>query len=103
MTSGLATLASHISLGCQSTASRLTGHFCFGVDRDPRKASVVQAAISLGHNLGLTVLAEGVESTAQRDWLATLNCDEIQGYLYGRPVPAKIAESFLKRCGFAAA
>ncbi|XQM37606.1 GGDEF domain-containing protein [Cupriavidus sp. H19C3] len=73
--------------------------FIQGIAHDPRNASVVQAAISLGHNLGLSVLAEGVESAAQREWLAALSCDEIQGFVYGRPVPASAAESFLRhRC-----
>jgi len=70
--------------------------FIQGIAHDPRNASVVQAAISLGHNLGLTVLAEGVETCAQRDWLTALNCDEMQGFVYGRPVPAATAESFLR-------
>ena len=73
-------------------------YFTEGADLS-NEAVLVQAAISLGHNLGLSVLAEGVESAAQREWLAALSCDEIQGFVYGRPVPTSAAESFLRhRC-----
>ncbi|MNU11617.1 Oxygen sensor protein DosP [compost metagenome] len=48
--------------------------------------------ISLGHSLGLKVVAEGVETEEQSGLLARLGCDEIQGFLYSRPVPAEIFE-----------
>ena len=48
--------------------------------------AVVDAVISLAHALGLTVVAEGVETTAQRDILLALGCDEMQGYLFARPM-----------------
>ncbi|MBA4790757.1 MAG: EAL domain-containing protein [Rhizobiales bacterium] len=54
--------------------------------RDSR--SIVEAIISLAHALDLKVVAEGVETREQADLLARLACDEVQGYLYGRPVPA---------------
>ena len=50
-------------------------------------AAIVQAVIGLGHTLGIAVIAEGVETTAQRELLRAWSCDQIQGYHYGRPLP----------------
>ena len=47
--------------------------------------------VALGHQLGLRVAAEGVETAAQADFLAMIGCDELQGFLMGRPEPATVA------------
>jgi diguanylate cyclase (GGDEF)-like protein len=60
------------------------------------QGAIVQATISLGHSLGLTVIAEGVESETQRAMLSNWRCDEIQGYYYSRPLPAASALNFLE-------
>ena len=49
------------------------------------EASVARSVVALGHSLGLTVIAEGVETAAQRNQLAALGCDAFQGYYFGRP------------------
>ncbi|MCD2516100.1 EAL domain-containing protein [Massilia sp. G4R7] len=55
--------------------------------------AIAMAVISLGHKLGLRVIAEGVETEEQRAFLRANDCDEMQGYLYSRPVPPeRIAE-----------
>ena len=55
--------------------------------------AIAMAVISLGHKLDLRVIAEGVETEEQRDFLRANDCDEMQGYLYSRPVPPeRIAE-----------
>jgi diguanylate cyclase (GGDEF)-like protein/PAS domain S-box-containing protein len=55
---------------------------------DEQDAAIVRAIIDLGHNLGMTVVAEGIETDEVYDRLAELGCDEAQGFLMGRPVPA---------------
>ncbi|MDZ4202200.1 MAG: EAL domain-containing protein [Gallionella sp.] len=55
---------------------------------DTDSAAIVRAIIQLGHTLQLTVIAEGVETDAQLAFLRNYGCDEAQGYLYSRPVPA---------------
>ena len=51
--------------------------------------AVVDAVIRLAHALDLSVVAEGVETAGQRDILQNLNCDELQGFLFARPMPAR--------------
>lgn len=55
---------------------------------DPSDAVIARTVVALGHSLGLTVIAEGVETAEQRDALAEMNCDAFQGYFFGRPAPA---------------
>ncbi|MDX9843990.1 MAG: EAL domain-containing protein [Aquabacterium sp.] len=64
---------------------------------DADGASIVQAIVQLGHTLQLTVIAEGVETEAQRLALTKIGCDEAQGYLIGRPVPAETCQALLTR------
>ncbi len=62
--------------------------FVLHVDSDPDDAILVRGAIELGHNLGMTVVAEGVEDSAHVAALHALGCDIAQGYHYARPMPA---------------
>jgi len=50
---------------------------------------LVRSVVDLGHNLGLTVVAEGVEDQATLDALCETGCDVVQGYHLGRPMPAE--------------
>ncbi|MEW5789167.1 MAG: EAL domain-containing protein [Pseudomonadota bacterium] len=61
---------------------------------DGNDAAITQASISLGHSLGLEVLAEGVETQAQVDFLRNLGCDYAQGFFLGRPMEAERMEGF---------
>jgi EAL domain-containing protein (putative c-di-GMP-specific phosphodiesterase class I) len=54
----------------------------------PSDAAIVAATIAMGHSLGLSIVAEGVETEEQRRFLEAHGCDRIQGYLLGRPMPA---------------
>lgn len=61
--------------------------FVGDVELEARNASICRALITLGHNLGLKVIAEGVEREAQLAWLSANGCDQVQGWLLGRPAP----------------
>jgi EAL domain-containing protein (putative c-di-GMP-specific phosphodiesterase class I) len=61
--------------------------FVSSLDRSPQSAAIIRAVIGLAHGLDLPVAAEGVETQDQLDFLAHEACDEIQGYLIGRPLP----------------
>jgi EAL domain-containing protein (putative c-di-GMP-specific phosphodiesterase class I) len=54
---------------------------------DPNDAVIAQTIIGMGHNLGLNVIAEGVETQEQRICLERIGCDAFQGYLFGKPMP----------------
>ncbi|MCQ4312268.1 EAL domain-containing protein [Pseudomonas stutzeri] len=67
--------------------------FISELDQAGEDSAIVRAIIAMVHSLELKVVAEGVETQAQRDFLQAHLCDEIQGYLISRPVPA---EEFVK-------
>jgi EAL domain-containing protein (putative c-di-GMP-specific phosphodiesterase class I) len=71
--------------------------FVDGLGHDPEDSAIVAAVVSLADTLGLTTIAEGVETTLQRDCLVGLGCSRAQGYLFARPVPASDAEAALER------
>ena len=73
-----------------STIATLQGLKALGV-----KLSIVKAIVQLGHNLQLTVIAEGVETPAQRQVLTDIGCDEAQDYLIGRPATADACQALL--------
>lgn len=60
-------------------------------------AAIARTVIALGHALGLKVLAEGVETKEHEEFLKSENCDEVQGYLYARPMPVKEMDKFLQK------
>ena len=68
-------------------ALKVDRSFISGLPTDAGDQAIVGAIISLGQQLGLEVVGEGVETVAQREWLAAQGCDTIQGFLVSRPVP----------------
>ncbi|MES2364584.1 MAG: EAL domain-containing protein [Pseudomonadota bacterium] len=63
--------------------------FIHDLESDHDAATIVSAIIQLAHSMGISVIAEGVETTGQRDFLARHGCDEIQGFLFSMPLPAE--------------
>ncbi len=62
--------------------------FVRNLTNDPNDAAIVRAIITLGHSLNLDIVAEGVETAEQLARLREEGCDEVQGYYFGRPMPA---------------
>ena len=80
-------------------ALKIDRSFVRDVTTDPTGEAIVGAVVRLGHSLGLSVKAEGVEDEAQSRLLGALGCDLAQGYLYSRPVPPDALEKLLRERG----
>ncbi|HEY4318785.1 MAG TPA: EAL domain-containing protein [Herbaspirillum sp.] len=63
---------------------------------DPNDAVIARTIVALGQSLGLAVIAEGVETEAQREFLANNNCHAYQGYLFSKPLPLDEFEGFIR-------
>lgn len=74
---------------------KVDGSFINGMTRDPRDRAIVAGVLSIAHNLGVRVVAEGVETQEQASALADLGCDEVQGFFFGAPVPESQVENVL--------
>jgi EAL domain-containing protein (putative c-di-GMP-specific phosphodiesterase class I) len=75
---------------------KIAQELVFGVDTDSRSATVVRAAIRLAHELDIEIIAEGVETEGQENFLLSAGCDHAQGYYFSRPVTATRATALLR-------
>ena len=66
---------------------KIDRNFVSNLSQKPQSAAIIRAVIGLAHGLKLPVIAEGVETREQLDFLAGASCDEVQGFLLGRPKP----------------
>jgi diguanylate cyclase (GGDEF)-like protein/PAS domain S-box-containing protein len=82
------------------TRLKIDRSFIARVDRKAGDAAIVKAVIAMARSLGLTVIAEGVETAEQEATLLSLDCDEAQGYRYGRPMPATAVTNFYRERSF---
>jgi len=71
--------------------------FIKGLPRDPEDAAIATSIITMSHSLGLKVVAEGVETDAQKQFLAQHGCDEIQGFWLAKPMPAEQTLAFIQQ------
>ena len=70
--------------------------FIRNLTTDPGDAAIVQSTIAMAHHFGIQVIAEGVETQEQFDYLAAAGCDLVQGYLLGRPTTAAAITAILR-------
>jgi diguanylate cyclase (GGDEF)-like protein/PAS domain S-box-containing protein len=79
------------------TKLKIDQSFVRDIPDDEEDSAIVKAIIALGKSLNLKLIAEGVEEKNQEDFLLQNGCQNIQGYFYSRPIPAKEMQEFLKR------
>ena len=72
--------------------------FVAGCDHGGKAMAIPHAIIFLGKTLNLHIVAEGVETEAERDMLAVCGCNEFQGYLFSRPMQAAAVSDYLQPC-----
>jgi EAL domain-containing protein (putative c-di-GMP-specific phosphodiesterase class I) len=82
---GYSSLSYLQSFGCNKI--KIDRVFIHGLEHNHHSRAIVRAVIGLGQSLDLPILAEGVETEAQHAYLVQEGCDEVQGYLTGRPLP----------------
>lgn len=78
-------------------ALKIDQSFVRDITADPESGLIAVSIVELAHRMKLKVVAEGIETVVQRDYLKACKCDEMQGYLFSRPVPAADFEDLLIR------
>jgi diguanylate cyclase (GGDEF)-like protein len=79
----------------QPSELKIDRSFVAGLPEDADNVSITRAVISMAHSLGMHVVAEGVETAAQRGFLRHHGCEQMQGYLFSKPLPADDCLKFL--------
>ena len=86
--------------GLAVDALKIDKSFVQNLATDASDRAIVRSTVELGHNLGLQVVAEGVEDTVSYEQLARLGCDLAQGYYMGRPMSAEDLQRWLTDAPF---
>ncbi len=71
--------------------------FVWDIGENPDGEAITKAVIAMGHSLNLQITGEGIETSAQRKFLEKYSCNEAQGYLFSRPLPAEEVSGLLKK------
>jgi diguanylate cyclase (GGDEF)-like protein/PAS domain S-box-containing protein len=79
------------------TQMKIDKSFVHNLPQNPRDAVVAHTIINMARSLSMSVIAEGVETVAQFDFLLSHGCDEFQGFLFGRPMPLAAFEAIVRR------
>ena len=82
----------------QAQTLKIDRSFVQGLPDDRDDAAITQAVIAMAHSLGMQVVAEGVETQAQLEFLRLHGCDEVQGFLLARPLPPELLADLLLDC-----
>ena len=69
--------------------------FLAGTGIEMRKESILANVVRMAHQMGMSVIAEGVETKEQADYLLQLNCEQMQGYYFSRPIPVEEFEKLV--------
>ena len=91
---GFSSLNHLINLPIQEV--KLDQEFIRDIDKDKKKETIVKMIVSLAHSLDLNVVAEGVETEEELDYILRMECDELQGYYYSKPLNKAQFETFLQ-------
>ena len=78
------------------TSIKIDRSFVAKISDDGQNAAIVRSLIAMAHNLGLSIIAEGVETAAQAAFLLNEKCEEAQGFLYAKPLSAADFEAYLR-------
>lgn len=78
---------------------KIDKYFVSDLETDPKSRAIVRSVVTLAHDLGMEVVAEGVETAEQTRWLRNLGCDRLQGYAIGKPMPAAAVKDFMAGSG----
>ena len=79
------------------TTLKIDRSFVVDLQNNTSVQSVAMLIVNMAHNLGVKVVAEGVETEPQLQFLRSIRCDQVQGYIYSRPLPEKEAEEFFRQ------
>ena len=74
---------------------KIDHYFVHNINKDKQKSAITKGIIEMAHNLGLEVVAEGVETKAELEIIRALECDKTQGYLLSHPLPVAEFEELL--------